>query len=202
MKVFHCFYLFGFGNTSTIYPIFLRHYLIALLWHRVVPYKAIINEHTSPTASQWPGTIERKAWGYFTELSRVFSPLISQKQPSKLTHHQQRKPLQRERKKIKVTIAPLDDQSNNSHTQDLPNSTKQMRGYLELLWRTLLNSVGQLSIRQVQMPILSVKNPLLCPRPRRRRSGDVCMDSQLRQTHSSVTMLTVQRLSLHFICTT
>lgn len=120
------------------------------------------------------------------ELSMVFSPLISQNQPSKLTHHQQRKLLQRERKKLRVTIAPLDHKSNNSHTQDLPNSTKQMRGCLMLLWRALLNSVGQLSISQVQMPILSVENPLLCPRPRRRRSGDVCMDSQLRETHSRV----------------
>lgn len=74
-------------------------------------------------------------------------------------------------------VALLDDESNNSHT-----SIKQMRGYPVLLCRIPLNSLGQLSIRQVQMRVMRVKNQEFRPWPRRRRSGYRHMDAQLQQT--------------------
>lgn len=83
-------------------------------------------------------------------------------------------------------VALLDSESNNSHHQHLPSSTKQTRGYLVLLWRTQLNSLGQLSISQVQMPTMPVKNHILCPWPRRHQRSYMNTDAQLRQTHTKM----------------
>jgi len=79
-------------------------------------------------------------------------------------------------------VALLDNESKFPY-QHLPTSTKQMRGHPVLLRRTPLNSLGQLSISQVQMPIMRVKNQVSCPWPRRRQSGYTHMDAQLQQTH-------------------
>lgn len=67
--------------------------------------------------------------------------------------------------------------------QHLPTSTKQMRGYPVLLFRIPLNSLGQLSISQVQMSIMCMKKQVLCPWPRRHQSSYMHMDVQLQQTH-------------------
>lgn len=77
--------------------------------------------------------------------------------------------------------------------QHLPTSTKQMRGYPVLLCRIPLNSLGQLSISQVQMPVMRIKNQVLCPRPRRRQGGYMHTDAQLQQTQSGANCYLVYR---------
>lgn len=82
-----------------------------------------------------------------------------------------------------------------------------MRGYPVLLRRTPLNSLGQLSISQVQMPITCVKNQVLCPWLRRRQSGYMHMDAQLRQRHRGAKCYHVYRAAgfstfyMHYLIT-